>query len=79
MAKTKVVLNNAGFFALRTSPEMVGALASEAGAIAAKAGEDFRPVVYVGGKTSVGRVIATTNKAARSEAKYGVLSKAMGR
>lgn len=79
MAKTKVVLNNNGFYGLRTSPEMVAALANEASTIAVKAGEGFRPVVNIGGKTSVGRVIATTNKAARREAKYGVLSKAMGR
>jgi hypothetical protein len=78
MGKTKVNLTLAGFYGLRTSPEMLSALKTEAAKVQARAGAGFESSVKAGAKTAVARVYPTGAAGIRAEAKHGALSKAVG-
>ena len=75
MSKTKVKLTLAGFYGLRTSPEMLAALNTE---VQARAGAGFASSAKAGAKTAVARVYPTGAAGVRAEAKHGALSKAVG-
>lgn len=78
MGKAKVELNLAGFYGLRTSPEMQNLLATKAGEIRSRAGDGFSSGVKAGPKTAVARVWPNGKEGMRAEAKNGALSKAVG-
>ena len=78
MGKTKVKLTLAGFYGLRTSPEMLAALSTEAAKVQARAGTGFASSAKAGAKTAVARVYPTGAAGVRAEAKHGALSKAVG-
>lgn len=77
MSKTKVVLNNDGFRALLSSPELAEGLGGIAAEIAEAAGEGYASDVY----QTPGRVIASayteTPQAMRHENKHNTLLKVL--
>lgn len=77
MAKTKVVLNLTGFYALRTSSGMQQLLALEANKVRSRAGDNFSTSVRAGGKTATAHVYANGAAGMREERKHGTLSKAV--
>ena len=68
MGKTKVKLTLAGFYGLRTSPEMLAALNTEAAKVQARAGTGFASSAKAGAKTAVARVYPTGAAGVRAEA-----------
>ena len=77
MAKTKVVLNHAGFRELLSSPELAAGLGEIAADIAARAGDGYASDVYQTPGRVVASAYAETTEAMRHELATNSLLKAV--